>query len=212
ASQQFNINLLPWKDITFTGDLRISGASACSGRNNNYLFIFSESTWSLSNASNAPPTIWSYCAITLLDETILYIGGMFYDVSNDTDTLLPLNSLPLYDSTSDTWKSLDTYDPTPPSRRAFSAVLTSDKRIIIFGGLDENFSALGDLWILDIATKQWSTVNISNPNGLTLSSHTATLVDNYDCGYNITNDSSTIYMLDVSRRDFYTWVTEFIPI
>ncbi|KAF0363843.1 galactose oxidase [Gigaspora margarita] len=131
ASQQFNITLLPWKDITFTGDLRISGASACSGRNNIYLFIFGESTWSLSNASNASPAIWSYCAITLLDETILYIGGCF------------MMSLPLYDSTSDTWKSLDTSSPTPPSRRAFSAVLTSDKRIIIFGGLDENFSALG---------------------------------------------------------------------
>ncbi|CAG8777307.1 10220_t:CDS:2, partial [Gigaspora margarita] len=287
VSQQFNITSLPWNDITFTGDLRSSGASACSGRNINYLFIFGgrinskkfvlkydinnqtwtyvisgrkrptnriyiscskfnnrsiaifggynieeeevitndlwifdslELTWNLSNASNAlnaPPAIWSYCAITLLDETILYIGRMFYDINNDADIPMPLNSLPLYDSTSDTWKSLDTSGPTPPSRRAFSAVLTSDNRIIIFGGLDVGFSTLGDLWILDIATKQWSAGNISNPNGLAISSHTATLVDNYMIvafgSYNITNESSTLYMLDVSRRDFYTWVTEFIP-
>ncbi|CAG8827149.1 20064_t:CDS:2, partial [Gigaspora margarita] len=57
--------------------------------------------------------------------------------------------------------------------------------------------------------------NISNPNGLTLWSHTATLVDNYMIvafgNYGFTNYFSTIYMLDVSKRDSYIWVTDFIP-
>ncbi|CAG8596713.1 40473_t:CDS:2 [Gigaspora margarita] len=67
------------------------------------------------------------------------------DCNNVTESQMPLNSLPLYDTTSNMWKSLNTSGPTPP---------TSNKRIIIFGGLDHG-TILGDLWILDIATNQW---------------------------------------------------------
>ncbi|KAF0555789.1 galactose oxidase [Gigaspora margarita] len=140
----------------------------------NDLWIFDSLalTWSLNNAPNAPADFWGYCAITLPDNTILYIGGNFFGIN------LPLNSLPLFDSTSNTWKNLNTTGPTPLGRHDFSAVLTSGKRIIIFGGYGDT-SSLGDLWILDIATYQWSAGTILNPNGLILNGHTANLVDNY---------------------------------
>ncbi|CAG8755820.1 21105_t:CDS:2, partial [Gigaspora margarita] len=71
--------------------------------------------------------------------------------------------------------------------------------------------------ILDIETYQWTARNISNSNNLTLTSHTATLVNNYmivafgvyDNKVNI-NASSSMYILDISQRDSYKWVIEFI--
>ncbi|CAG8487766.1 16913_t:CDS:2 [Gigaspora margarita] len=140
-----------------------------------WIFNSLELTWSLSNASNAPQSFWGYCAITLPDETILYIGGAIYEAFES----VPMNNLQLYDTSSNTWKSLNTTGPTPPGRRYFSAVLTSDKRIIIFGGKGDDESVLGDLWILDAESYQWSAGNIPNPNGIALWMHTANLVDNY---------------------------------
>ncbi|KAF0550221.1 galactose oxidase [Gigaspora margarita] len=89
----------------------------------------------------------------------------------------------------------------------------SDKRIIVFGGLNYLSLGLGDLWILNIESYQWSAGNISNSNGLTLWSHTANLVDNYmiDAFGTVDEPSQRIYMLDVSQNDSYKWVTEFTP-
>ncbi|CAG8811783.1 6301_t:CDS:2, partial [Gigaspora margarita] len=204
VSQNFTMKALPWNDLTFTGIFANIDASMCSGgSNNDLIFVFggafdynsftykydiSKQQW-----TDVRNDFWGYCAITLPDNTILYIGGTFFGIN------LPLNS--------------NTTGPTPPGRHDFSAVLTSDKRIIIFGGYGDT-SSLGDLWILDITTYQWSAGTILNPNGLILNGHTANLVDNYMIvafgayGWNF-NFSSTIYMLDVSQRDSYKWVTEF---
>ncbi|CAG8849772.1 16606_t:CDS:2, partial [Gigaspora margarita] len=50
----------------------------------------------------------------------------------------------------------NTNGPIPPSRLGFSAVLTSDKHIIIFGGVSEDIdvNVFGYLWNLDIETYQ----------------------------------------------------------
>ncbi|CAG8782908.1 2949_t:CDS:2, partial [Gigaspora margarita] len=173
VSQHFTITALQWNDLTFTSSTLDVGSSMCSGGNNyDLIFIFSGRsqisctkfgngsiaifagyftyvndskndllifdllalTWSLKNASNAPPDIWAYRAITLPGDTILYIGSAFYGKEKN----MLLNS--------------NTTGPTPPSYHYFSAVLTSDKHIIIFGGSSDNFSILSDLWVLDIAT------------------------------------------------------------
>ncbi|RIB04232.1 hypothetical protein C2G38_2048601 [Gigaspora rosea] len=188
----------------------IAGAGNVSQASDIWIFDSLKSKWSLRNSPNKPEHLVFYRAITLPDQTILYIGGSYDAVS--------LNSLFLYDTASNTWKNLTTSGTTPPSRICSSAVLTSDKRIIMFGGAStDNFkNVFGDLWILDIETYQWSEGNISNPNGITLALHTATLVDDYmiiafGTYDNIGNLSSTIYMLDVSQRNSYKWVTEFIP-
>ncbi|RIB08473.1 hypothetical protein C2G38_2045134 [Gigaspora rosea] len=110
----------------FNNQLIAIFAGLADGRNNpNDLWIFDSLalTWSLSNAPNPPQPIWSYCAITLPDQTILYMGGTAYE-NVTTEILMPLNSIPLYDSASDMWKTLETSGPTPPSRKAFSAVLS----------------------------------------------------------------------------------------
>ncbi|RIB14724.1 hypothetical protein C2G38_1633450 [Gigaspora rosea] len=180
----------------------------------NDLWIFNTLTlaWSLSNATNAPLSMIQYCAITLPDGNILYIGGV------NPGSYVPMNKLPLYNTKSDTWTNLSISGPTPSARGAFSAVLTSDGRIIIFGGSNVNagVTVLGDLWILDITMFQWSIGKILNPIvNLTLHGHTATLVDNYMFVafglFDNHNYSSRIFMLDVSQKDSYKWVTEFTP-
>ncbi|CAG8725785.1 19438_t:CDS:2 [Gigaspora margarita] len=217
---QFDTNKQQWIDFTSipTNREQIS----CANLDNGLIAIFSGSftatygindlwifntltlTWSLSNATNTPR--YGNCAVTLPDGNILYIGGVNYNAT--------MNNLPLYNTKSDTWTNVSISGPNPPVREFFSAVLTSDGRIIIFGGY--NGANLGDLWILDITMFQWSIGKILNPIvNLTLSGHTATLVDNYMFvafgKFSIVNFSSTIFMLDVSRKDSYKWVTEFTP-
>ncbi|CAG8614256.1 10272_t:CDS:2, partial [Gigaspora margarita] len=177
----------------------------------NDLWIFNALTltWSLRNATNAPLPMFGYCAVTLPDGNILYLGGINFTPS----TTIPMNN------------SISC--PTPSGRRSFSAVLsmqftisvnvlTSDGRIIIFGGSNAAGTVLGDLWILDITMFQWLIGKILNPIvNLTLKDHTATLVNNYmfvSFGrFGNYSESSRIFMLDVSQKDFYKWVTEFTP-
>ncbi|RIB30902.1 hypothetical protein C2G38_2237991 [Gigaspora rosea] len=145
-------------------------------KNDLWIFDSFKLTWDISDAPNAPQDIiMGYSAITLPCETILYLGGKY----TSNGGLAPMGILSLYDTVNNNWKILSTSGPTPPSLYYFSAVLTSDRRIIMFGGIGEDASSLGDLWILDSETYEWSAGNISNPNDLTIYSHTATLVDNY---------------------------------
>ncbi|CAG8493038.1 8333_t:CDS:2 [Gigaspora margarita] len=165
---QFNTSKQQWTNITTNGSVPIYREDiSCAKFNNgliaifsgyinltyaqNDLWIFNSLTlsWSLSNATNAPSSRFGYSAITLPDDNILYIGG-----SNPTNNSLymPMNNLPLYNTKSDTWTSMNISGPTPPARVYFSAILTPDRRIIIFGGRNE--TVLGDLWILDLATSQ----------------------------------------------------------
>ncbi|KAF0400042.1 galactose oxidase [Gigaspora margarita] len=186
--------------------------------NDAWLFNTVKSSWRLSqNRENVNLIRFGYQAISFIDAgtIILYIGG-----SNTTDpyTYVPMDQLLLYNTNTDEWTTVKTSGTTPPGRIDFSAVLTTDRRVIIFGGSD-NTTHFGDLWILNIETFQWSIGNITNPiSDLQVSSHTATLIDNYmlvafgqfsnfSTGYL----SSKIFLLDVSQNDSYKWVNEFIP-
>ncbi|RIB23249.1 hypothetical protein C2G38_884558 [Gigaspora rosea] len=187
---QFDTSKQQWINITSVGNVPTNRYYiSCANFDNGSIAIFSCTpssndlwvfntltlTWSLSNATNAPLPMYGYCAVTLPDGNILYIGGFSYNPAN----FMPMNNLPLYNTKYDTWTNLNISGPTPTPRESFSAVLTSDGRIIIFGG-NSNLTVLGDLWILDITTIQWSIGKILNPIvNLTLQGHIARLVDNY---------------------------------
>ncbi|RIB14715.1 hypothetical protein C2G38_2194233 [Gigaspora rosea] len=230
---QFDTSKQQWINITSVGNVPTTKFFiSCANFDNGLIAIFSGEfnttiitnelwvfntltlTWSLSNATNAPLPMYGYRAVTLPDGNILYIGGR--SVARNS-AAMPMNNLLLYNTTTDTWTNKNMSGPTPSPRDDFSAVLTSDGRIIIFGGETVN-NALGDLWILDttLFQWQWSSGNISNPIvNLTLSGHTETLVDNYMfISFGIFGNysfSTRIFMLDVSQKDFYKWVTEFTP-
>ncbi|KAF0501092.1 galactose oxidase [Gigaspora margarita] len=213
---QFDTSIQQWINITSVGSVLTdkggfsfakfnNGLIAIASGNSTFINITKELwifdtltlTGSLSNATNIP-YLWGYCAITLPDENILYIG--------EHNAINLLDFAPMNNGTS---------GQTPPGRDSFSAVLTFDGRIIIFGGHNE-IASLGDLWILDITMFQWSIGNIFNPIvDFIPYEHTATLVDNYmfvAFGKFINGSySSKISILDVSQKNSYKWVTEFIP-
>ncbi|CAG8761848.1 7715_t:CDS:2 [Gigaspora margarita] len=194
-----------------------------------YLWIFDtlKKTWSVSNSSfDIIGPRWGYSAVALPDG-VLYIGGVY------STLYMPMNALPFYNTTSDSW--IVVVLGHPPPREEFSAVLTSDGRIIIYGGMKET-EVYSDLWVLYMskvnAPLLWvnETERISNPINLKLVEHTATLVDNYMLvAFGVIQDgnishkrdpiitnhtysiSSSIFLLDVSQQDSYKWVTEFTP-
>ncbi|KAF0559058.1 galactose oxidase [Gigaspora margarita] len=181
----------------------------------NDLWIFNTLTlsWNLSNAVNSPPQRFGYCAITLPNENILYIGGRKFTDFYDNSSYMPMNILPLYNTKSHMWTNMNISGPIPPIRTLFSAILTPDRRVIIFGGCAKGVP-LGDLWILDTVVFQWSIGRILNSiEGLVLCGHTATLVEIYMIvafGSFVNGSlSSKLFMLDVSQKDSYRWVNEF---
>ncbi|CAG8533923.1 21239_t:CDS:2 [Gigaspora margarita] len=171
-----NVSIL-WIDLTYTGGPFKGEATACSGRkNNNIIFILggysdnksfinqfdtSIQQWvniesgSLINAANAPSQQFGYCAITLPDENILYIGSANFNDLSNASSYNPMDILPLYNTKSHMWTNTSISGQIPPIRTFFSAILTPDRRIIIFGSLN-NGNILGDLWILDTFVFQWS--------------------------------------------------------
>ncbi|CAG8849995.1 28304_t:CDS:2, partial [Gigaspora margarita] len=138
------------------------GGISCAKFNNGLIAIASGN----STFINITKELWIFDTLTLAGR-----------LSNATN--IPYLWLPLYNTKSDMWTNMGTSGPTPPGRDSFSAVLTFDGRIIIFGGNNETAS-LDDLWILDITMFQWSIGNILNPIvDFIPYEHTATLVDNY---------------------------------
>ncbi|CAG8853324.1 3200_t:CDS:2, partial [Gigaspora margarita] len=83
---QFDTSKQRWINITSVNREDIS----CTNFNNGLVAIFSGMSRSLSNAANAPLFRFGYCAITLPDENILYIGGAsfvnssFMPIDNET--------------------------------------------------------------------------------------------------------------------------------
>ncbi|CAG8600699.1 11642_t:CDS:2, partial [Scutellospora calospora] len=190
-----------------------------TGNSSSDLWIFNTLTltWNSSKATNPPAGRSNYRALTLPDDNILYIGGSY---NNASLGYVPMNNLSLYNTNSDSWTSITTSGQTPPPRIYFSAVLTSDGRIIMFGGQGPFTTgspqiSYGDLWILNISNYQWSSGNISNPTmgPSNLFSHTADLVNNTYMFVSFgtdssdfptpTNTSSKIYILDISKNNTY---------
>ncbi|CAG8561242.1 23351_t:CDS:2, partial [Cetraspora pellucida] len=167
---QFDSSKQLWINITSTVNVPTNRYDiSCTNFNNGLIAIFSgyssSSTiandlwilntlalsWSLSNGTNAPLSRFGYCAITLPNDNILYIGG---SSPANLSVYMPMNNLPLYNTKSDAWTNMSISGPTPPVRRYFSAVLS------MFANL---------------------------------------------------TSSSRIFILDVSRKDYYKWITEFTP-
>ncbi|CAG8640932.1 42726_t:CDS:2 [Gigaspora margarita] len=174
-----------------SGLIAIFSGLSVDGINDLWIFDTLALSWSLINAVNAPPQRFGYCAITLPDENILYIGGVSGVYSSSISSYTPMN------------------------------IVAPDRRIIIFGGctkgggpLGDLGGARGDLWILDTVVFQWSIGKILNPiEGLVLCGHTAVLVEIYMIvafgSFMNGSLSSKLFMLDVNQKNSYRWVNEF---
>jgi len=151
-----------------------------------------------------------YTATVLPDGKIVYIGGRF---GNDTSIIdVPMNQVYVYDTKTNVWSTEPTNGIIPGARNGHSASLTSDGRIIIYGGMNVN-DQMADpvLAVLDTTTSSytWSLPEVTNPIGSALVTPSV-MVDNFMILYAGLNASSTrifkyfdkVFMLDTTS---YTW-------
>ncbi|KAF0526947.1 galactose oxidase [Gigaspora margarita] len=171
--------------------------------------------WTTLNISqNVPLPRIIYAAVLLPTDEIIYIGGVDMSLS-DNLRLVDIKAVQLFNTKSFTWSTKQTTGAGIDSRFGFTAVLTRNGSIIIYGGEAMNYTSYKqvspDLAVLNINTWEWSIPNISQKNAppSSLVFHSATLYENYmivsfGLILSISRLSELFYILDIRN---YTWVT-----
>ncbi|CAG8530679.1 4711_t:CDS:2 [Dentiscutata heterogama] len=148
--------------------------------------------------------IQGYSAILLNNLSILYIGGQ---PGGNVRTL----PYPLFDQ--------NTSGNIPPSRYDHSAVFISQfNQILIFYGYS-SYSTMS-IMALDTLKFEWSIPTIKNAGGPTigLRRFTSILIGTYvfiafgALNTNGNNSTNNVFLLDVSQKNNYEWVTSYDPI
>ncbi|PKY40310.1 galactose oxidase [Rhizophagus irregularis] len=181
----------------------------------NDMFILDTINWSWSTGTQdgAPDARSDFSATILSNGFIVYIGG-----SNINNRYVPMSQINMYDTNSAAWVDKEATGEIPSPRGGHSAVLTSDERIIIYGGAvsisaDGKYTASSpDLAILDTTNNNfvWSQPKASGTAPPQIAYHSASLVGDYmivSFG-NITNKGSSpdVYALDTKDKG-YKWIT-----
>ncbi|CAG8808506.1 33859_t:CDS:2, partial [Racocetra persica] len=111
-----------------------TGSPALIHFNDIYLYDTITPRWTKINASNAPSVRSHSTAMLLPNGRILYIGGVSYSQSGDTN-LIDMNNIAVFDTNSLTWSSKQATGIPIQARVGHTATLTPDNKIIIIGGL-----------------------------------------------------------------------------
>ncbi|KAF9291399.1 hypothetical protein BGZ88_006911 [Linnemannia elongata] len=169
-----------------------------------------------SSGTGAPAIMGSYSAGTshLIDSKI-YIFGGFASASSSPRTYQTFQTLP--------WLDISTSPPTigtqftlgavPPPRQDHCSVLTSSKKIIIYGGYDANSkTTFSDVWSLDLVTLTWQqivTINSSRPR----SGHTCNIVGANMVVFGGRNGTEIGYSRDIQVYDVMlsSWMGSYAP-
>ncbi|GBB87143.1 hypothetical protein RclHR1_01360014 [Rhizophagus clarus] len=241
---KFNENALSLENVMSQGNLPLSRyeVSAISDDEGNfYLFgggIINTSPNVRSNEMNiygSLSNIWSVNVVppggalpilgysaTFLDGLILYIGGRsgtFMDVAQTIDAY-PFNTIHVYDTKSGSWSIKQAINGDQiMARMSHTAVLTTDKRIIMYGGTTwDKKTVKPDLAVLNVNSDkyEWSVPMPNNPENAPppLTSHSAMLYENHMIiAFGVTTPSliapkSNIYLLDTQS---YTWLNHYDP-
>ncbi|RIB04855.1 hypothetical protein C2G38_2148819 [Gigaspora rosea] len=171
--------------------------------------------WSTFSGIMVPFVPVGYSATLLNDTSILYIGGGTNLRSGANFSYLSLDKLPLYNINDNTWSLVPTSGSIPSPRIDHGAVFIPQyNQILMFYG-----SSDASIWALDTLKFVWSIASISNIGGsqTSLFSFTSILVGAYIfIGFGRSNDSTDLvtnnfFLLDVSQKDNYKWVTIYDP-
>ncbi|RGB38777.1 hypothetical protein C1646_755276 [Rhizophagus diaphanus] len=211
------INKETGKFYVFGGTEPITGQNNYIIYNDMIVFDTISLTWSKGSTLNVPLPRVDYTATLLSNGIIVFIGGR--ETNNFVD--VNINQLALYDTKIDKWSLMTARGVTMENRDSHSAVLTSDERIIIFGGIKggSNEPVLNQLAVLNTKSTpyEWTIPQVSTINAPpTIVHHSATLIENYmfiNFGDIPNYNSQTqlppfIYILDIRN---FTWVTQFEP-
>ncbi|POG79680.1 hypothetical protein GLOIN_2v1836168 [Rhizophagus irregularis DAOM 181602=DAOM 197198] len=203
------------KFYVFSGHIDyFTGANNSRALNDMNIFDTISLTWSKGPIENAPLPRVGYTATLLSNGIIVYIGGIEFNKSQSFD----INQLALYDTKVDLWSSMKVRGAILENRYYHSAVLTSDERIVIFGGCRNDRPVLNQLAVLNtkVVPYEWSIPTSAPPLPLTTHSHSATLVGNYmfiNFGEIYPKNDSLIqkpffYILDARN---FAWVEQYEP-
>ncbi|CAG8544967.1 2770_t:CDS:2, partial [Funneliformis caledonium] len=150
-----------------------------------------------------------YTATILPNGVIVFLGGLL------TYKPVSMNKIILYDTKEGKWSTFKAVGDFVGSRELHSACLTSDGRIIVYGGKLEFQQVEPDLAVLDtsVTPYKWTIPQIINPIGQIIQHTTVMVNDTFMVlyfGYNITiTGTSTFnqkaFMLDTSDLSQYTW-------
>ncbi|GBC05375.1 hypothetical protein RclHR1_00620015 [Rhizophagus clarus] len=195
-----------------TGRIFYFGGNDDANRLLNDMWIFNTNNNQLSwqQITTASISICCFSAILLPDGYILYIGGR----SNDKDRDFYLNNITRYNTKSNDWDVKKTKGDNILYRPGFSANLVPDGRIIVYGGTEPllSITVQDDLYVLNTTTYEWTIPEVEN-KPITKSFHTACLYENYMIvAFGMLNDNlpdSKIYLLDITNKITYKWVTDF---
>ncbi|RIA81748.1 hypothetical protein C1645_744279 [Glomus cerebriforme] len=158
------------------------------------------------NIFNIITQVWSFGTIdntlikreghtaTFLPDTgeIIYVGGR-----SDNGLLIDMTNLDVYDTINDKWVKRLTQN-SPQQRCLHTAVLTNDKRIILFGGVNGRIPVENYYVVLDVKTFVWYHGNENLSTKAPYRGHTATLYNDYmfiAFGQGQSNDDLHIYKI-----------------
>ncbi|RIA87043.1 hypothetical protein C1645_828333 [Glomus cerebriforme] len=150
-----------------------------------------------------------YSATILPDGRIIYIGGRFGDSTGTNYVDAQMNQVYVYDTTTNNWSTQATSGTVPGPRNSHSASLTSDGRIIVYGGVTaNNIPSDPSLVVLDTTNYAWSSPQVTNPIGSVWLAPSV-IIDNSMFLYVGINSTTSVwyafnkvFMLDTST---YTW-------
>jgi hypothetical protein len=111
-------------------------------------------TWTEMSPAGGPPRTYG-CRMVWdsVNEVMLLWGGNLYQGEGDK-----LDDWWVYDYQSDTWTMIET-DPKPPMRYwQYMAFDPGVGKVVMFGGNPRLGSSLGDTWLYDYASNEWSEV------------------------------------------------------
>ncbi|CAI2166995.1 12310_t:CDS:2 [Funneliformis geosporum] len=115
-----------------------------------------------------------YTATILPNGIIVFLGGVL------SFKPVPMNKIILYDTINGSWSTIDVDGDFVGSRELHSACLTSDGRIIVYGGKLEFQSVEPDLAVLDtsVTPYKWTVPYVINPIGQIIQ-HITVMVDEF---------------------------------
>ncbi|RIA82782.1 hypothetical protein C1645_809475 [Glomus cerebriforme] len=200
--------------IDSSGKMYIFGGSTSDNSLVNDMVILDTVNWSWSTGTQdgAPDARSDFSATILNNGVIVYIGG-----NGLNNRYVPMSQINTYDTISATWVNKEATGDIPNPRGGHSAVLTSDGRIIMYGGAlsisaDGQYTAASpDIAVLDTNSNfVWSQPKASGTSPPQIAYHSATLVgDHMIISFgNVTNKgpSADVYVLD-TRDNGYKWIT-----
>ncbi|CAB4421164.1 unnamed protein product [Rhizophagus irregularis] len=173
----------------------------------------------------APYQIYYYATVMLSTDEIAYIGGGKRD-NNDNQNNIPMDQILLYNTKISTWstKNAKVSDGVVPSpRKGHSASIAPDGRIFIYGGFDGDENAIESTGsypvfaVLEYNNGEfaWSSPQLFGQLYQFRIYHSSHIFGNnliISFGRNLThNRLNTIDIIDISNRDNYKVITDFIP-